>query len=173
MSLFDGVEKAEIRKSREYMRPGRYVMRINEMKTGKTRKKLDFFVVNCTVVAVLDPSAAAGHIRGPFKIGDTPGWMIMAHWDSFLSTVKGLIFVLAQAGEMAQDESEVTREVIDLAVSDSQPFRGMFIELDATDVIDDATGKVVFTRVRPVRVWGLEEVRSKLTPAQLTSLNIK
>jgi hypothetical protein len=172
MSLFDGIENAEIQKRREYVKPGRYVMRIDGLKTGMTRKKLSFFVANMTVVHVVDITAAANDNRGPHRVGDSPSWMTMATWDTFLSTVKGLIYVLAQSAGLAQSESEVDKASIEMAVGDTQPFAGMFLEIDAVNVPKRESADV-FTQVRPVRVWTTDEVLGKIPPAVAASLRIQ
>lgn len=172
MSLFDGIDKAEIQKRREYVRPGRYVVRIDGLKTGMTRKKLAFFVANMTVVHVVDVTAAANDNRGPHRVGDSPSWMTMATWDTFLPTVKGLVFFLAQGAGMAENESDVDKEALEMAVGDNQPFAGMFLEIDAVNVPKRESNDV-FTQVRPVRVWAVDEVLGKIPPAVATSLRIK
>lgn len=171
MSLFDGIENAQLRKDRSYFRPGRYVVRIDGLKTGVTRKKLSFFVANTTVVHVVDATAAANDNRGPHRVGDTPSWMVMAHWDSFLSTVKGLLFVLASSLGLAKDEAEVDKASIEAAVSDAQPFAGTFLEIDARNVPRKDSDEM-FTQVRPVRGWTVDEVLGKIPPSLAASLRI-
>ena len=161
MSLFDGIEKASIRVPRLYLRGGKYICRILEMKTGNNRKREPFFVTNLLVCVCTDASAAMKNVRGPLLPGEKPSWMVMAKWDSFLPTVKGLIAVLAGGAE-----EEVTREVVDFACSPQQPFKNEFIELDCWDRVDDEDPKKVFTNVNPLRVVPLEEVMQKMTPEQ-------
>lgn len=166
MSLFDGIENAKIRQPRLYFRPGRYVARIDQMKTGATRKKINFFCVNMTVCVVLDVSAAVQNVQGPHRVGDKPSWMVLQSWDSFLSTVKGAICMCAGGSE-----ADITNEVVQLAVGPGQPFAGEFMELDIRNQVNDKNQKT-FTIINPVRMWSLEEVLSKLPSDTASSLGL-
>lgn len=174
MSLFDGIDDAKLRQRREYLRPGRYVCRVNALQSGMTRKKMSFFVAELEIVHVIDGSAGLADVRGPMRVGDQPGWMVMANWDSFLSTVKTIIMALSET----TNPNEVTKEVVELSVSSAQPFAGTFLEIDCKNVVSekkDAAGNTTtrtFTRVDPVRTWTREEVLAKVPPAVAASLGV-
>ena len=76
------------------------------------------------------------------------------------------------------DPAEVTKEVIELAVSPAQPFAGYFLEIECKNVVsakkaaDGTETAKVFTRIDPVRVWSRDEALQKIPPATAASLKL-
>jgi len=140
MSLFDGIESANVQRDSEFIRPGRYFFRVDSIRSGRTRKGIDFVAFNFTCVHVVDDTAAADEPKGPHRVADRVSWMVMKDWDSFLTTVKSTVKALTGC-----TEDEVTVEAVNAIIGDGQPLAGMYCEVDATTKITRNNGK--FTRV--------------------------
>ncbi|MCP4897865.1 MAG: hypothetical protein GY906_12910 [bacterium] len=117
-NLFSGIKDAKARLDANYERPGHYVLRIDALKIGRTRKGDDFMAVEKTVLHVLDDDEGKGH-----KVTENVTHMMMAKHDSFLGNVKAMF---AKLLDCATDD--VDSDACMAVCGDDQPMSGMIIE---------------------------------------------
>lgn len=164
-SPFKSMSATSPSRDSSFIKPGRYLMRIEKFYFGKSRKNRDFAVLKMQVVAVLDPSAAAAVPEGPHRIGDKADWMLMADNDMSAPNLKAAFMTITEV-----PESEITDEAIDLFRSDAQPLRGIFVEVDSVVRPNKAGNPFTLTTFkRRVRA---KEVGTMASAAALQSLQI-
>lgn len=120
MGRFGGVGDAKYNEGGVYFQPGRYLVRVDVVKTGESRKKVEFFVVECTILYSENPE---------LKKGGSVSWMVMSDWDTYLGNIKHFVSV-AQEVEM----DEVDEEGVEMCVSDENPLAGTFLVAVAANV---------------------------------------
>tara|TARA_Y100000114_G_C11693074_1_gene294556 strand:- start:113 stop:526 length:414 start_codon:yes stop_codon:yes gene_type:complete len=136
MGLFDGIESVEVTQRSEYLQAGSYVLEIQAIKEGTSRKGEDYFLSEFKIIESSNPELPAG---APVT------WMYMKRFDSFLKGVKAFI---ASAANCRVDE--VTSEICAAAISDKQPLVGAKVSAFAKDVPTQSGGtftKVTFSAV--------------------------
>lgn len=166
MSIFDGIDKANVQRDSEFIRPGRYFFRVDSIRSGTTRKGDQFVVFNFTCVHVVDDTAAADEPKGPHRVSDRISWMVMKSWDTFLSTIKSSVKALTGC-----TEEEVTVEAVNAIIGDQQPLAGMYCELDATTKITRNNGK--FTKVAIRRAVEPSELLTVVPPHVAQTFKLK
>lgn len=164
-SPFKSMSETSPSRDSSFIKPGRYLMRIEKFYFGKSRKHRDFAVLKLQVVSVLDPSAAATVPEGPHRIGDKADWMLMADNDMSAPNLKAAFMTITEV-----QESEITDEAIDLFRSDAQPLRGIFVEVDSV-VRPNKEGKP-FTLTTFKRRVRSKEVATLASADALKSLQI-
>lgn len=120
--LFKGIEQAKVSARSDYFQPGRYICRINNIKTGTTQARIDFFCVEMTVMHVLDDKGNPQHNRP----GSDCSHMMMSQHLSFLGNVKAFA-----ASVMECSPNDITPEICTALCAPDQPLRGTLVELDA------------------------------------------
>jgi hypothetical protein len=131
VGLFRGVEEAKFNEGGIWFLDGNYLVKVDVVKVGETRKKVDFFVVEHTICWSDNPQR---------KKGTQCSWMATADKDAFLGNVKHFCSV---ASETPMDE--VTEEGIEMIVSEENPLAGTILRVQATTIKTKAGGD--FTKV--------------------------
>lgn len=161
-NVFEGIENAEVQRDSEFIRPGRYILRLDACRTGVTRKQIDYSLFSFTCVDVVDDTAASDDPKGPHRVGDKVSWMIMKSWDGFLAAVKSAIVQMTGCSE-----DEVTSDNLQIIFGGDQPLAGNFYEVDARNIITKKN--TTFTKVRVVRELAADEVRARVPDHVATS----
>jgi len=118
MGIFDGIEEAPVGQDANYQREGNYVERVDNVKVGQTRKKVDFFAIEKTCVAIDDaPDYPQGH-----KVGEQYCDMIMANQDGYLSRIKGFCVSV-----LDMDGDDINGEFLNELCGEGQPLAGTCI----------------------------------------------
>jgi hypothetical protein len=155
--MFDGIESPEIKASRDsnYLRRGHYLVRIDRVKSDKTRppKNRPFVAIETTVVHTF-ADGDGRDLQGQMdqldqqwhKPGDTPSQLLMADMDTFLPNIKSFV-----SNVMAVPESQVTVEACNEMCSEENPLGGMVVEVN-NRMIKTTAGND-FTKINWVREW--------------------
>jgi hypothetical protein len=126
MSLFDGIEDAQVGQGGVYFLPGIYKVRILKCITLKSRKREDLFIVECEVIESDVPER---------KPGSKASWIVNFKQDAALGNIKGFIAAATgiDPGDTARVNEEVTLDVCEYAVSDENPLAGSVLGLVAVN----------------------------------------
>lgn len=136
MGIFSGMKDAKKQVGGVYFKKGVYVVEVKAVKTGKTRKGVIFFVVECKILESDNPE------RTP---GMSVSWMVTADKDAFLSNVRGFV------AEATDVDFETVDEVDAEAVcATDNPLEGLIISAEAVDVPTKAGSN--YTRVTWERI---------------------
>lgn len=137
--LFDGMETAVPGIGGVYLSEGLYGdLEILAIKSIENRKKVRGFCVELMVHSSTGENA--------LMPGTKCAWMTMADKDSFLGAVRGFLQVAASEMNGSKvDLKDIDAEAAELAVSDENPFKGLRIRAQATNVKTKAGGD--FTKV--------------------------
>jgi hypothetical protein len=111
--MFQGIQEAQASKSTRQLDVGSYVLKVDALRTFKSRKDgMQVFAADLEVVE-------SDH--RDFQPGDKVGFIVKQgkFLQYFLADVKAF---LSAVGKVTDDQ--ITEEVADMAVSDAQPFRG-------------------------------------------------
>lgn len=126
MSLFDGIEDAQVGQGGVYFLPGKYLVKVLKCITLKSRKREDLFIVECEVVESDVPER---------KPGSKASWIVNFKQDAALGNIKG--FIAAANGIDPGDESavneQVNLEICEYVVSDENPLAGTLVGLVAVN----------------------------------------
>lgn len=159
MSVFSGIDKAEVYGSGANIRPGDHRFRVVELVTHRSRKKsgIVYFVAELEVLESVGgrptsakelPEGQKHPLSEAHRVGETVSWVVDMSQASALSNVKG--FALALAPDAS--EGDITEETMlalinnDAKVGPVQPAAGIEIRGDAFMVL---TGKGNdFTKIR-------------------------
>ena len=158
-SMFSGVSQARPNVDANYVRPGRYWLRIDNCKVGTSRKHVPFCANEMTVVHVFDNSNGTGH-----RVGEQVTDMMMRDNDYFLSDIQGFV------GHVLDVEpAAVTEQDCGAIYGPEQPLRGLCVELNAREIqtrnINQQTGQPgVFTKISYVREVPATELLQFLPP---------
>ena len=131
MSIFEGVDTAALRLSSNYIGEGHFVLRIDAVKTGTSRKKAAFVAIESTVLSNFDEGDDAQH-----KVGDNVTHMLMVQQDMFLSSFKTFI-----CKSMGVEPDEVTAEACEQSCNTDpekgtvQPMSGLLVEVVCKDIV--------------------------------------
>lgn len=131
MGVFGGIKDAKKQAGGVYFKKGVYVVEVKAVKTGKTRKNVIFFVVECKIIESDNPERSAGM---------SVSWMVTADKDAFLSNVRGFV---AEATDV--DFESVDEPDAEAVCSQDNPLEGLIIKAEAVDVPTKAGG--TYTRV--------------------------
>jgi hypothetical protein len=117
MSLFDGIEDAQVGQGGVYFLPGKYLVKVLKCITLKSRKREDLFIVECEILESDCPDR---------KPGSKASWIVNFKQDAALGNIKG--FIAAANGIDPGDESsvkeQVTMDICEYVVSDENPLAG-------------------------------------------------
>ena len=132
MGRFGGIKDAKVSLGGVYFLPGNYLVRVDSVKTGSTRKNDNFFVVETTILESDNPER---------KKGSSVSWMTLESFDSYLGHIKHFVSVAQQC-----EEDEVDEAGVEMVVSDENPCRDIVLVVKANNVPTRAGG--VFTKVQ-------------------------
>ena len=126
MSLFEGIEEAQVGQGGVYFLPGKYVAKILKCITLKSRKREDLFIVECEVVESDVPER---------KPGTRASWIVNFKQDAALGNIKGFIAAANGINPGTEDlvREEVDSEVCEYSVSPENPLAGILIRLVAVN----------------------------------------
>lgn len=123
MSRYDGIEDASSSKVRRYLTPGKYVLEIEKVTDGTTRKGKDFFAVD---LSVLESSSE------DFAEGDSVSWFVtITGVDSAMGNIRSFL-------EAALCCDDVTGDTVEEALSEEQPLTGITLRAEALNVLTRA-----------------------------------
>lgn len=154
------LDSANASRNYDYVRAGRYLVRLEEFRFGVNRAKIDYARFSFTVVSVLDPSEAAKDPKGPHRVGEKISWVLMANKDASAPNLKAALMSIMEA-----PAEEITDDFSKTAASDAQPLKGMFLVLDGS-LQKMKSKEGVFTRISiKRRVLGVEV--KKIVPQEV------
>lgn len=157
--VFAGVKEAKPSFAANYLSEGHYLLRIDRVKFGKTRKGDEFVAVETTVAHVWDNNDGAGH-----KIGENATHMLMCKHDMFLPNFKAMIVNLLKC-----PETDITVDAcVQICDEATQPFSGMLVEIIAKNIVTREGND--FTRIDYKRQVPAEEVAGLLSDEVKTRL---
>lgn len=117
MSLFDGIEDAQVGQGGVYFLPGKYLVKVLKCITLKSRKREDLFIVECEILESDVPER---------KPGTKASWIVNFKQDAALGNIKG--FIAAANGIDPGNESavneQVNMDICEYVVSDENPLAG-------------------------------------------------
>lgn len=180
-ALFSGLDGAGATKDGNWVRPGHYIMRLNQMKAGNSTKGDGaFLATELTVAKVLGTSECAQAGTVPHNVGEQVTDMKMRKHKSFqgnvnamLAGMEGMTFEALKA-DLAKS-SKTVEQLATEAIGPSQPYAGLFFEVIARHIptkpraeINPTTGQPelkqgVFTRINYQRPVSIREVAQLLT----------
>lgn len=143
MSVFAKVNEARATEGGRYFEPGNYVVLINRIKHGETRKGVDFFVVE---TKVLESDCAA------IPAGSECSWMVTLDKDAALGNIKSFAMAATGCADNEVDEAGILE-----LVSDRQPLAGQVMRVEAFNK-PTRDGKP-FTRVKWLAPTDVEAAR--------------
>jgi hypothetical protein len=159
MSVFSGIEKAEVYGGGANIRPGQHSLKVKELLVHRSRQKngVVYFVAEFEVVASTGdrpttakelPEGQRSPLSKPHIPGESVSWIVDMSQPSALSNVKG--FAIALAPDVA--EADVTEAMMlalvnsDEEAGEVQPARGIVVHADAFVVLTRKGSD--FTKIR-------------------------
>src|SRR5437660_12484512 len=115
MGSFSGIERAQISAGGIYFLAGTYRVRIREVKSIKSRKNDDLFIVETDIVESNNPER---------KVGTSCSWVCNLKHDAALGNIKAFVVAAAQC-----PEEQVTEGEIELIVSNDNPLKDVELRL--------------------------------------------
>jgi hypothetical protein len=137
MSIFAGIENAEVSNGGQNFRPGLYQMVINEVTTFQSRKGPEYFLVKATVERTTSDA---------YSPGSQIDWLVNLNQDWAMSNVKEFALalipapVIAEARAKGQAHQLVTSKTIEEMIGPDQPCEGVKVDVNAVERISKATG---------------------------------
>jgi hypothetical protein len=122
--MFDKVQSVSRQHDKNYLRPGRYLLRVEEVATGIDRKKVENWRWGAQVVAVLDSDEGKGH-----KVGENVKRLRKDTQDGSLPEFKAFVCTMFEC----EDEA-VTPEDCAEITGPAQPLSGAVMEVRAYQV---------------------------------------
>ena len=125
--LFDDIKNAKYAES-VYFLPGKYRVEVQACKSGTTRKRENYFLVECKILESTNPDRPVGSKATHFitlKV-DTPA----------LAEVKRFVSIATDT-----PEEEVDSAGVEMLVSEEQPLRGKVLNVSVVNVKSNKTGK--------------------------------
>lgn len=147
MGLFDGMSEAVPGQGGVYLTEGLYPdLEVLAFKSIKSRKGINGFVAEVLVHESSGPNA--------LMPGTKAAWMSMADKDSFLGSVRGILHMATiELGGAVIPLAEIDAATAELAVSEANPYKGVHLKAQATNVLTKA--KTNFTKVE----WSPKSVK--------------
>ena len=159
MGIFDKVDKANRQHVSNWIREGRYIVRVDSVATGEGRKD-EFWKLEMTVAVVIDDVNETGH-----KYGEQVTRMRMSKQEGTLPEWKAFVCcVLPDTNEddIDDDFSEA------LACGPESEAAGKFIEVHARTIETKAGNN--FTRLDYTRLIEPDELAEQLDEDRLTEM---
>ena len=135
MGLYDNIGTAQVSGSGQYFKPGQYRVQVQEVKEITSRKGVNFFIVEVTVLRTTNPD---------YQAGATIGWPVNMSQDYALGNIKE--FAQALASDM---QAKVTGKDIEAMLGEDQPAAGMELDVDAIERISRQGNTWTQARWRP------------------------
>jgi hypothetical protein len=154
-AVFGGLATAKPKMGSNYDRPGLYWFRINKVKLDTNRKNEVNFVVEKTVVRVLDDDAGRGH-----RLGEDTVAISNAKHDSFQGNVKQFLSAAFPDVPPEQIDASMAEQIC----GPQQPMTGMVLEMAAKQIATKSGG--VFTDKTYRRVVPVQELLAVLSPQE-------
>ena len=141
MGIFSGADDTSGSRTSLYIAPGEYIARIDGFKTGKTRKKRDFVVIETTILAVTRQDVDSTTEQPcSNKVRTSPSHMIMMDSDTGLPNV-----IAAIRDITGVEDGDVTEAKLVQLAGDEQPLQGWIVRVNAFEITTQA-GKP-FTKI--------------------------
>lgn len=123
--LFAGIGSARTLHDKNYMRPGRYLVRIDDSSSFGTQRNGDAFKVGMTVLFVLDDPKGNGH-----RAGEPVSWMVTngRYPDAFLPAVKTAVSTIANFDPASLTEQQ-WQDAIAQVIGPQQSLAGYCAEI--------------------------------------------
>ena len=112
----DDFDKATPRNSSDYMEPGNFLLRIDVIKEGTNRSKIDNFKVEGTIIHKLSE-------EGSQSVGQSVTHMMSAKSEYYMNDLKLLV-----AGMFGISVNDATFDQVLQIAADSQPLKGAVVE---------------------------------------------
>ena len=112
-------DNASTRNSSEYMDVGNYLLRVDNVVSGKNRQGVENFKLEGTIIHKLDES-------GPQNVGQSVCAMYSKKSDYFHAEVKGLVKDI-----FGLDKDEVSFKHLEKIAAEGQPLKGCVVEFIA------------------------------------------
>lgn len=145
--LFKGIGSARPMLDSEYIKPGRYMVRIDKTKFFQNRKKINRFGVEMTVVHIIDNAQGQGH-----SIGNSVTYIFRPESDYFQGEMKAFISCVLGIPHEQITEDDITEAGVEMFVKDEKILTGSVLEFTARNVVtqkDTDFTRVAFNRVLP------------------------
>lgn len=157
-SWFSGVEQTKASYGANYIKPGRYWLKVDQCKLDTSQNTGDFAAMSFTVVRVLDSNYGRGHRCGE-NVDDFNGRTGKAA-RYFLPNLKAFA-----SKALGIEESQVTQETLDQIFSPAQPLTATccVLEVDAVEKYNQQTNEP-YTVANYRRAVPLTEVLGTLGP---------
>lgn len=172
IDIFAGIDAAQTFQSSTWADPGRYIVRLNQIKKKTTLKQETLIIVEQSVMRAL--SVAEAHQHG--KVGHADGAEISYSYNmrhmSTLGNLKAFVAVLEglTPDELVQALAKEGRSLsahMETILGSGQPYAGMFVEVLYTQIATRSGAP--FTRANWQRVVPARELQSVLSPETLAS----
>lgn len=118
--LFDTIKDAHYAENVFFL-PGRYRVEVQACKSGTTRKKADYFLVECKILQSTNPDRPVGSKATHF--------ITLKPDTAALAEVKRFVSVATDT-----PEKEVDAAGVEMLVSDEQPLRGKVLDVTVVNV---------------------------------------
>lgn len=154
-SLFEKFSKAQATVDSNYLRPGRYLVRIDRCMEKDGRKGTNF-ICEFTIAHVfrdkneITVAPAGGEVdQGPNKVGEQCGYIIAFHGngaDTAPGNLKRFVLNLLEMDESEVDQNNPEKmadlkAAYDKIIGAEQAFAGQFAEVDARTIIGQKSQK--------------------------------
>lgn len=164
---FKGMGARQPQRDSEFVKAGRYVVRVDKFSFGKTRAGRDYALFNFTILSVVDDSEAAKDPKGPHRVGDKASWMMMSDVDASGPALKAAVMSLIGTNE----SEELDDDTFEKLASPANPLGGLFAEIDCRIIITKGKGQP-FNLVKVKRPIEFEELKTIVPAETLNSMKI-
>lgn len=151
-TMFTGIRDAKAQLDANYLRPGIYWCRIDQIKVDISRKQEAFVAIEQTVIHILDDDDGKGH-----KKAESVTHMLMPKHDLFLANMKGFI-----AGALSMDVDAITETEAMSVCGVDQPLTGTVVECRNRQI--QTKKNTPFTLIKYVREVPASELMQALPP---------
>lgn len=168
--LFGGIDHAKTSFDSNYMRPGHYILRIDNIKASANQKGEPFLATEMTVLHCISDLEATQHALHPHLPGETVTDMKMKKHQSFLPNVRAQIAGMEGMSieelqqQLGREGKSVEQYMIDVC-GPNQPYAGMFVEIHARQIMTQRG--TPFTKISYKREVRPSELPGFLSPEQI------
>jgi hypothetical protein len=131
MSLFRGVEDAQVGGGGIYFLPGLYEVEIEKVFTMRSRKDDDLFIVETKILKSDNPER---------KVGTSCSWVVNLKQDAALGNIKAFIGAAngIEGTEKERLNEEITEAVCEFVCGEDNPLAGVRLGLQCTNILTKA-----------------------------------
>lgn len=138
MGRFSGMKDAQVSAGGNYFTPGIYLVEVEKVHMITTRKGADMYIVETRVLESQSPNppemmkdgSPAAATKSP---GSSPSYCVPMALDSALGNIKAFLAAL-----LGENPEEITEEVAEESIADSNPLKGMKVRVECTMVVTNA-----------------------------------